>query len=571
MRPSSLRPLLACLGVLVLGVSATALVWHDAAAAREKEEISRFDALTKRVTAELSRRVGIFQYGLRGARGAVISAGINTTTRADFLRYSQSRDVAKEFPGALGFGFMRLGPRQARAGVVASGQRGDLHGLLSQGSDGRATDPIVIRFFQPAAAAPHAIGLDIARQASLRQAAMQAIRDGVATLSGPINLSQLGAGSARGLVFLLPVYRPGSDWGTPQERMRAAAGLAYAPLLIDRILDDVPPFRTELAAAVYDLSPRGVRKPLFVSTLAALPPADGLTRRIGLNLYGSHWLVNLKATPAFVRNLNLPSPRRSAAAVGASFALLASLTYVILLNAQQRRRAALRDSSLAAIVKGASDAIIGKDLRGEITSWNPAATGIFGYAEEEAIGRTVAELIVPPDRRDEETSILEQLRRGQPVARFITQRSRRDGSLVDVSVTVSPVRDAHGTVVGAAKTVRDVTQEIHARRRLAELNSTLEAQVSERTAQLAANERFLQSVIDQMPGLVGYWDTNLRCRFANRSYEDWFGRSRQEIVQISSRELLGDDLFRQSEPFIRGALRGESRTMSGPSRSRTAR
>ncbi len=561
MRPSSLGPLLACLGVLVLGVSVTALVWHDEAAARQKDEFSRFNALTERATAELTRRVGIFQYGLRGARGAVISAGIDTTTRADFLRYSQSRNIAQEFPGALGFGYVRLVAPQDSAGPVAPGRRDDLHGASSQGSDGLAAERMVIRYFQPTAAAPHAIGLDIARRRSLRQAAMQAIRDGLATLSGPIGLSRLGGDNEQGLVFLLPVYRPGSDTATPQERMRAAAGLAYAPLLINRILRDIPPFQTELAASVYDVGPPARRVPLFVSQLAAFAPPDGLSRQVALNLYGSHWLVNFKATPAFVRNLDLPSPQRSAAAVAASFALLASLTYVILLNARQRRRAALRDSSLAAIVKGASDAIIGKDLRGRITSWNPAAVGIFGYPEEEALGRTVAELIVPPDRQDEETSILEQLGRGEPVARFITKRSRRDGTLIDVSVTVSPVRDAHGTVVGAAKTVRDVTQEIHARRRLAELNATLEAQVSERTAQLAANERFLQSVIDQMPGLVGYWDTNLRCRFANKSYEDWFGRSRQQILQISSRDLLGDDLFQQSEPFIRGALRGESQTM----------
>ena len=561
MRPSSLGPLLAGLGVLVLGVSATALDWHDEAAAREQEAISRFNALTERVTAELARRVGTFQYGLRGARGAVISAGIDTTTQADFLRYSQSRNIAQEFPGALGFGFMRLVFGQDGAGLVAPGQRDDLHRSLSQGSAGLATDRMVIRYFEPTAAAPHAIGLDIARQQSLRQAAMQAMRDGHATLSGPINLTRIGGDNERGLVFLLPVYRPGSDTRTQQERVRAAAGLAYAPLLIDRILRDVPGFQTELAASVYDIEPRGARVPLFVSKLPALPSSDGLTKRVALNLYGSRWLVNFRATPSFVRNLDLPSPQRSAAAVAASFVLLASLTYVILLNARQRRRAALRDSSLAAIVKGASDAIIGKDLRGNITSWNPAAAGIFGYPEEQAIGRTVAELIVPPDRQDEETSILEQLRRGEPVARFITKRSRRDGSLIDVSVTVSPVRDAHGTVVGAAKTVRDVTQEIQARRRLAELNSTLETQVSERTAQLAANERFLQSVIDQMPGLVGYWDTNLRCRFANKSYEDWFGRPRREILRISSRELLGDDLFRQSEPFIRGALRGESQAM----------
>jgi len=110
---------------------------------------------------------------------------------------------------------------------------------------------------------------------------------------------------------------------------------------------------------------------------------------------------------------------------------------------------------LAAIVESSDDAIVGKDIDGIIMTWNRGAERLFGYTAREAVGQPVM-MLIPPDRKDEEASILERIRRGQSIASFDTVRCRKDGTPVDVSLTLSPVRDGRGRIVGASEVARDI-------------------------------------------------------------------------------------------------------------------
>ena len=124
----------------------------------------------------------------------------------------------------------------------------------------------------------------------------------------------------------------------------------------------------------------------------------------------------------------------------------------------------VENSLLAAIVDSSDDAIVSKNLDGIITSWNKSAERIFGYTSSEAIGQHIT-LIIPPDRRDEERTILERLRRGERVEHFETRRVRKDGTLLDISLTISPLKDQTGRVVGASKVARDITERKQAENR----------------------------------------------------------------------------------------------------------
>ena len=130
---------------------------------------------------------------------------------------------------------------------------------------------------------------------------------------------------------------------------------------------------------------------------------------------------------------------------------------------------------LVAIVQSSLDAIIGKSLDGRITSWNPAAERMFGYTADEAIGEFVT-IIIPPDRVDEEADILSRLAQGLVVPMFETVRRTRDGRLVDVSITVSPIRDAQGRTVGASKIARDITHMRAAQDALRDARVLIEAE-----------------------------------------------------------------------------------------------
>jgi PAS domain S-box-containing protein len=120
---------------------------------------------------------------------------------------------------------------------------------------------------------------------------------------------------------------------------------------------------------------------------------------------------------------------------------------------------------LAAIVESSDDAILTKDLNSIIMSWNMAAERLFGYSAEEMIGKPVT-LLIPEDRHDEEPVILERLRRGERIQHYETVRRRKDGSLIDISLSVSPLRDANGIVIGASKIARDITESKQAKERM---------------------------------------------------------------------------------------------------------
>ena len=156
----------------------------------------------------------------------------------------------------------------------------------------------------------------------------------------------------------------------------------------------------------------------------------------------------------------------------------------------RRKEAERATGLLAAIVDSSDDAIISKSLQGVIRSWNNSAERIFGYTAEEAIGQHIT-LIVPTDRRQEEATILKRLRQGERIEHFETVRVRKDGTALDISLTVSPVKDGAGHVVGASKVARDVTDRKRAEQALREskeqlrsLADGLETQVRVRTQEL---------------------------------------------------------------------------------------
>lgn len=136
----------------------------------------------------------------------------------------------------------------------------------------------------------------------------------------------------------------------------------------------------------------------------------------------------------------------------------------------ERKAAEKAQLHYAVLVESSDDAIIGKTLDGEITSWNRGAEHIFGYSRKEAVGRPIA-FLIPEDLKDEEPGILAKIRHGESVDHYETVRRRKDGRLIHISVTVSPIRDADGKIIGASKVARDITERKRLETEISEISN----------------------------------------------------------------------------------------------------
>ena len=181
-------------------------------------------------------------------------------------------------------------------------------------------------------------------------------------------------------------------------------------------------------------------------------------------------------------------------------------------------RTRVKDRALASIVECSTDAIIGKSLDGIIQTWNDAAERVFGYAAHEAVGRHIS-LVIPPERIAEEDQIISVLKRGERIDHFETERVRKDGRRILVSLSVSPIRDDEGNIVGCSKVVRDITRQ----RRDDERERRLLAEAA------AANAKF-QAFFEQGALLAVIMELDGTIVAANRLSWEGCGYRREEIV-----------------------------------------
>ena len=187
---------------------------------------------------------------------------------------------------------------------------------------------------------------------------------------------------------------------------------------------------------------------------------------------------------------------------------------------EEYKRAERSMRELVAIVESSDDAIVGKTLEGIVTSWNQAAERLLGYSAQEMIGQSVLRLI-PEDRLEEEAQILARLRRGERVDHYETVRRRKDGRLVDVSLSISPIWDGSGRLIGASKIARDITERKNAEARTRETHDRLQEQAQ---------------VLELAPVLVR--DMKNRIVLWTRGAERLYGFSKAEALGRVSHELF---------------------------------
>jgi PAS domain S-box-containing protein len=196
-----------------------------------------------------------------------------------------------------------------------------------------------------------------------------------------------------------------------------------------------------------------------------------------------------------------------------------------------RKQEEMASHRLAAIVESSDDAIIGKDLNGIVTSWNKGAESIFGYRAVEMVGTSIMR-VIPGDRQGEERDILGAVTRGEGIVHLETLRRTKDGRLIDVSLTTSPIRDAAGTVIGASKVARDITQ----RRRAEEARRTSDARY--------------RTLFEYAPDGILIADAEGYYLDANASICRMLGYTRDELIGLSPRDVVGESEVQHVEAAV---------------------
>jgi PAS domain S-box-containing protein len=189
---------------------------------------------------------------------------------------------------------------------------------------------------------------------------------------------------------------------------------------------------------------------------------------------------------------------------------------------------------LARVVESSDDAIVSKDLNGVITSWNRAAERMFGYTAAEAIGRSIR-IIIPSDRQGEEDTVISRIRAGQAITHFETIRQRKDGSLIPISLTVSPIHDEAGKVIGASKIARDLTDRVEA----------------------AITSRRLVALVESSDDAIVTKDLNGIITSWNAAAERMFGYTAEEAVGRSIRMVIPKELQQEEDMVLSKIRAGE--------------
>jgi PAS domain S-box-containing protein len=198
-----------------------------------------------------------------------------------------------------------------------------------------------------------------------------------------------------------------------------------------------------------------------------------------------------------------------------------------------RRVLELQARRLAAIIDSSEDAIVSKDLNGVIQTWNTSAERMFGYTADEAVGQSIM-LIIPQERRSEEDKILARIRAGVTIDHFETQRRRKDGTLIDIALTVSPIRDVTGAIVGASKIARDVSRQKALEREAFRLAAIVDS----------SDDAIISS---DLHGVVQTW---------NRAAERMFGYSAFEIVGRPMTVIVPPERWAEEDSVIARLLAG---------------
>ncbi|MCV2353517.1 PAS-domain containing protein [Paucibacter sp. B2R-40] len=464
--------------ILLLGFALT----YGLAANQQAEELhdaqARFERLSERIHQEIERRLRQPIYGMKGARG-VFAASVKVE-RSEFRAYVASRQMATEFPGVRGFGFIERVMRAQLPAFIAAAR---LDGApdFEVHSSGDEADLFVVKYIEPLEHNRQALGFDVGQEAIRREAVERALHSGTETLSGRIMLIQ-DEKHQSSFLLLLPIYQRGAELQTEAQREKALRGLIYAPIVAAELMSGVAEVAEQLLAFELWDSPSD-ETPILAYRSGEEPgedpgeampaaAAEGAAKQLAAKprfkaarefaFAGRNLRVLTQSTPEFDRSADSDSLLLVGAG-GTLLTLLLAFSAWLLISGRDRAEAKAGAMTadlerLARVARGTSNAVIASDVQGQITWVNEGFCRISGYTEAQALGRRSAELMGSAELESLCPADLTEMASSRTGKRCEFQRRRPDGELYWVEADVQPVFDVRGQHSGFIEISLDITE-----------------------------------------------------------------------------------------------------------------
>lgn len=477
--------------------------------------VQLLDEKLTQINTGVKEKVTLYQYGLRGIRGAVMSNKPENFNYQLMQTYTKTRDYPLEFPGARGFGFIRYVPPEQRDSFIqrARAERPDATFDIRQLTP-HDDSMFVIQYIEPEQGNEEAVGLDIGSESMRRNAATEAARANEVRLTGPITLVQAKQKSQQGFLILLPVYQSDLALNDESGRAKQLFGWSYAVILIDEVLMATSGLSDDVVFSITDIT----RHPElgFFQRGHNASAIEQYHQQQLLHLFGRTWRLDLYPTTDFIQTLALPAKEQVLLEIWLVSLLLALFVFcgqliyrrrsqmavhklelaqtteraLMAANAELEQQVMLRTEQITkvsalqrSILSGAGYAIIATDVEGLITVFNPAAEKLLGYAAVEVVNKTSPALFHLPEEVAERAKAL-SVELGVPVAvgfeTFIAKTKavgnsdinrwtyvNKAGNHIQIKLNVSCLLNDAGNIEGFLGIAYDLTEQLNRENELA--------------------------------------------------------------------------------------------------------
>ncbi|MBI4597432.1 MAG: CHASE domain-containing protein [Candidatus Omnitrophica bacterium] len=475
----------ATFGVLL---TATWFAWRYTLHVRSALAAKRFEQRAAEITADLDQRLKLYVSLLQGVQG--LYAASRSVERDEFVTYVNRVNQIAPYPGAVGIRFVERVPADAVDAFIQrvrtdTSVHAEGYPEFQIHPPGQREEYYVNTYLYPMNQGDSALGFDIRTEASRREACERARDSGELSATGRMIFSQDQGKPESSIRLVLPIYRNGVPHGTPEQRRAALQGFVTSVIHAQALVAEAVRIRAlapEWDVEIFDGALLDGEHRLYdvhPATEAARPIAGGLQRATTVGVGGRTWTL-IFATPS---RPELPRLEEflpwMVLGIGALLSGLVSMLVHVLTTAKnraaalaERMTANLRQTAnaLQAVVQASPVAILSMNAQGEVLTWNPAAERLFGWSEQEVVGKLVP--IVPEGRQEDFRTVMQEELAGTGHA-LERPCLRKDGSLVEVSVLAAPLRNANGAIIGVLSLLTDITERKRSEEQLRQANVDL--------------------------------------------------------------------------------------------------